>query len=34
VAFVNDVVERDQLKKKQVLALLRKASRSPKSSRP
>ena len=30
VAFVNDVVERDQLKKKQVLALLRKGEPQPK----
>ncbi|HEV7442449.1 MAG TPA: lytic murein transglycosylase, partial [Steroidobacteraceae bacterium] len=30
VAFVNDVVARDQLKKKQVLALLRKGEPQPK----
>jgi membrane-bound lytic murein transglycosylase B len=30
VAFVSDVVERDQLKKKQVLALLRKGEPQPK----
>jgi len=31
---VNDVVAREQLKKKQVLALLRKGEPQPKSSRP